>query len=59
MSLVCTLLAVGLLSGCALSGAEAADVAKQGADQIVVGDVDFTVEQIEYRAKVEPVYERG
>ena len=54
ISLACTLLAISMLSGCALSGAEAADVGEQGADQIVIGDVEFTVEQIEYRAKVEP-----
>lgn len=54
MSLVCTLLAACLLAGCTASGAEAADVARQGADQIVIGDVELTAEQIEYRTKVEP-----
>lgn len=54
ISRVCTLLAAGLLSGCASSGAEAADVAKQGADQIVIGDMEFTVEQMDYRDKVQP-----
>ena len=54
ISLACTLLAISMLSGCALSGAEAADVGEQGADQIVIGDVEFTVEQMDYRTKVQP-----
>ena len=52
--LACTLLALSLLSGCAPSGAEAAEAAEQGADQIAAGDLEFTVQQVDYRDKVQP-----
>lgn len=54
MSLVCIFLTSCLLAGCASFGAAAAKVTEQGADQIIIGDVELKVEQIEYRAQVEP-----
>nr|WP_294494139.1 hypothetical protein [uncultured Mediterraneibacter sp.] len=52
-SLTGLILGVCLLTGCA-SGAEAANTTEQGADRIVIGDVELEIEQIEYRTQVQP-----
>ncbi len=52
-SMAAMVLSACLLSGCA-SGSAAVNTVEQDAERIVIGDVEFEVEQTEYRTQVQP-----